>query len=165
MVAEIAMPAAKRKLATTWFVAVVPIFLLVFARTILGSPDSAAATQLWSWFLPTVLPTLSLIVGVLVEDFLVEGKKTRAADPYLFRLARTMSLAYIALVLLTFALAPLSKLGEADVLTLSHLWLSPLQGLVAAVLAAFFVKKEETAAEDVPAGGTPHPAEAKPGPA
>src|SRR3546814_5910722 len=49
------------------------VFLLLVAQSLLGRYEPATH-EVWGWFLPTVMPTLSLIVGVLVADRRAAGK-------------------------------------------------------------------------------------------
>lgn len=102
----------------------------------------------WGWFLPTVLPTLSLIVGVLVSQARlpdVPGRSAGSSGP-IFRLAAVLSTVYLLLVAASVVIAAL--LGDRertplDLMQLSNLWLAPLQGLAAACLGFFFHHQKE----------------------
>ncbi|MBU4445014.1 hypothetical protein KJ656_08045 [bacterium] len=140
------MSNCKRKLATLWFSGAGVLFFVLLLQTIFGrygnrSPDA------WSWFLPTILPTLSLVIGVLVMDVLGKGLRAIVVDAFLFRLTFGISTAYLVAVLLLFLLQPFSTVSPFDLLNQSNLWLGPFQGLVAAAMGAFFVKSPEESQE------------------
>ena len=97
--------------------------------------------EVFGWFLPTVLPTLSLILGVSVMDSLGKGIQTPRADQFLFKLALGLSIAYLVTVMATVVIQPFTTILPIEIMHKSHLWLGPFQGLVAASLSAFFVNK------------------------
>src|SRR5437773_2388168 len=65
--------------------------------------------DVFGWFLPTVMPTLSLVIGVLVMDATGRGTKITKPDAFLFKLAMGLSCVYLATVLLTIVLQPFSS--------------------------------------------------------
>ena len=143
------MPRARKRLAKIWFIASAAVFLLVIIASI--NRDDRTLVTLWSWFLPSIIPTLSLIVGVLITEHMGRSAPdARLADPFLLGLSTWLSVAYIALV----AASLVFHLVEWLTLESSQLYLAPVQGLAATALSAFFLKKEggETAA---PAPGPP----------
>jgi hypothetical protein len=139
--ADLPMVRCKRRLATVWFVLGGVIFLLLVIQTVMGYYGQRA-TDAWGWFLPNVMPTLSLIVGVLVLDQMGGGVKTRTADAFLYRLALGLSCAYLLLILLSILIQPFAPLPPLELMQQSNLWLGPLQGLVAGALGAFFIKAD-----------------------
>jgi hypothetical protein len=139
--AGLPMVRCKRRLATVWFVLGGVIFLLLVIQTVMGYYGQRA-TDAWGWFLPNVMPTLSLIVGVLVLDQMGGGVKTRTADAFLYRLALGLSCAYLLLILLSILVQPFAPLPPLELMQQSNLWLGPLQGLVAGALGAFFIKAD-----------------------
>jgi hypothetical protein len=139
--AGIPMARCKRRLATVWFVLSGLIFLLLVAQTVMGRYGNGA-TDAWGWFLPNVMPTLSLIVAVLVLDQMGKGAQARTADRFLFRLAISLSAAYLLLILLSILVQPFAPLPPLQLMQQANLWLGPLQGLVAGALGAFFIKAD-----------------------
>jgi hypothetical protein len=139
--AALPMRRCKRRLATVWFALAGLIFLVLVLQSVMGHYGQQA-TDAWGWFLPNVMPTLSLIVGVLVLDQLGGGVKTRTADAFLYRLAFWLSCAYLLLILLSILIQPFAPLAPLELMQQSNLWLGPLQGLVAGALGAFFVKAD-----------------------
>lgn len=131
-------------LATIWLIGAGSVFLLLVAQSLLGHYEPATQ-EVWSWFLPTVLPTLSLIIGVLVADRRGDGRKTRGkgagepVDRLFFRLGASMSVLYLLLVALSVLIQPfLPQAAPLELMHRSNLWLGPLQGLTVAALGAFF---------------------------
>jgi len=117
-------------LASIWLVGAGLILLLMVLQSLMGYYGSRTEDA-WGWYLPTVMPTLSLIIGVLVADF--RAAKTavgsrRDSGP-LLGLSVGISLFYLMLVSLSILLQPL--LPQTPPLEL-------MQGLAAATLAAFF---------------------------
>lgn len=133
--------AAQWRLASIWLAGGAVILLILVGQSLAGF-YGARTGDVWSWFLPTVLPTLSLIVGALVSE--ARAPETAVAlrpNPPVFRLAAGLSLLYLMLVVVSVVAAAI--LGDRerpplDLLQLSNLWLAPLQGLVAASLGFFF---------------------------
>ncbi len=132
---------SRNRLAILWFTGSGVIFSVLLLQTFLGryGENSSAA---WEWFLPTIMPTLSLIVGVVVMDTVGKGVKLRSVDGFVFRLSFILSLFYLVAVSLTIFLKPFSPLSASELMKLSNLWLGPFQGLVSASLGVFFMKRD-----------------------
>jgi len=129
----------KRRLATVWFGGAGIVFLLVLLQSLFGRYGDEV-TQAWGWLLSSVMPTLSLIIGVLVLDAVQRADVTRTIDAFLFRLTVWLSLAYLLAVFLVVVLTPFSDLGPIQLMTKLNVVLGPVQGLVAAAMGAFFVR-------------------------
>ena len=132
---------AKRRLAVLWFVASALLIALILIQTITGKYQNLVS-QAWSWLLPTVMPTLSLVVAVLVSDQLGRNPHERAADPFLLGLCYGLSLFYLLAVAAVIVFYKFSGFGPLKFMQASSIFLGPLQGLVSAALAAFFVKEK-----------------------
>ena len=133
----------KKSLAKVWFLGAGIVFILILLQTLFGK-YSGQEEKAWGWFLPTVMPTLSLMIGVLVADTKQrQVKDERKIDPFLFKLSMSLSIAYFGVVLLTILVQPFTEMLILELLDKSNLWLGPLQGLVAASLGAFFIKREK----------------------
>ena len=135
------MALCKKRLGLLWFSGSAFLFLLVLFQTVLGhynpTPDEA-----WGWLMPGLLPTLSLIISVLVMDALDKSVKVETVDRFLFLLTFGLSTFYLLMLALSIFLQPFSTLDPVAMLKQSSLWLGPLQGLVSAALAAFFIKRD-----------------------
>jgi len=130
----------RRRLAVIWFIGSAILFLLLIAQTIFKHYGDRA-TAVWSWFLPMIMPTLSLIIGVLVWDAQDKAPGRGHADRFLYRLAAILSASYLLILSLTFFLSPFVPWTPLELMAQSSLYMGPFQGLVAAALGAFFVSK------------------------
>jgi cytochrome bd-type quinol oxidase subunit 2 len=114
--------------------------ILVISSILRGQAD--AAREVWSWFLPLVIPTLGLMVGVLGAAAI-----TRRTEGYVRKsfvdIAYWLSLAYLLLLFLTIALEPFSRLRGAELHGMSNYWMAPFQGLVVAALGYLFTSDEK----------------------
>ena len=137
---RIPVAASRRRLATVWFIGAGLLFVLLLLQSIFGKFGDKAS-EAWYWLLPTIMPTLSLIMGVLVSDTL-GSVKTNTVDQFMFRLSFFLSIAYMLVVSLTILLSPFSEQPPLELMNLSNLWLGPFQGLVSAALGAFFVSRK-----------------------
>ncbi len=137
----ISIVTCRKRLALLWFTGSFVIFILLVAQSLFGKYGEEAE-EVWSWFLPTIMPTLSLIAGVFVVDLTISKDLEKKVDRFIFRLAFGLSVVYILLVLSTLLVQPLTRFAPLELMKRSNLWLGPVQGLVAAVLGVFFVKSE-----------------------
>ena len=133
----------RKRLAIAWFVLGGFLILLMILMSLLGK-FGGRTSEAWGWFLPALMPTLSLIVGVLVIDLRSESSKCpKHVDRFLYLLALWLSLGYLLAIALTFLAQPLVNTPILDLMQLTDLWLGPLQGIVAAALGVFFLRGEE----------------------
>lgn len=127
---------AKKKLTIVWFSGSGVLFLLVLLQTIFGKYLDKVG-EAWAWLLPTFMPTLSLIVGVLVADSLGKNENKDASEPptadqFVFHLSFSLSIAYLLVVVLTILLSPFFEQAAQektifDLMKLSNLWLAPFK--------------------------------------
>ena len=132
-------------LAGTWFVGAGLCFVVLVGQSQVGLYDSDTAA-VWGWFLPTVMPTLSLIVGSLVADYRkVPVRASERAKPTagpVFWLGVALSAFYLLLLGTTIAMASIQvEAAPLGLMQRSNLWLGPLQGLCVAALGFFFQSK------------------------
>ena len=132
---------SQRHLALVWFSGAGFIFFIVLLQTILGTYGDKAKDA-WSWLMPTIIPTLSLIIGVLVSDSISQRSKDISVDHFVFKLSFYLSIAYVVVVSLTVLLSVFSEQSPIELMKLSNLWLAPFQGLVSAALGAFFISRK-----------------------
>lgn len=117
--------------------------VLVLLSILRGQADVARET--WSWFLPLVLPTLGLILGVLGAAALTSQREAYVRRSY-FDLAKYLSLAYFILMLLVIFMEPLSPLKGTALYGVSNYWMGPFQGLVTAAIGYLFASGQAQAA-------------------
>jgi hypothetical protein len=142
----IAMTVARQRLAAVWFGGFAAIFLMVLAISLFGAADAEAAAALWSWFLPTVMPSLSLIAGMMFATREAAGHGDKEVERFQLGLATWFSAGYLAVVAVTLLASPFFTLAD------SHLWLAPLQGLASAMLGMFFAQRDANPARNRRAG-------------
>jgi hypothetical protein len=131
---------ARNKLATVWFTGAGAMLALLAVQSILGKHDKLQ--EVWSWFVPNVIPSLSLMLGVIAADALSSTEDARSVKVTFFRIARGVSLFYLTLLALTILLEPFSPRPGMELFTLSNYWLSPTQGLAVAAVGAVFATQE-----------------------
>ena len=135
---------AQRRLAYLWFIGAALPFLLVVLQSLVGSKYGDRSREVWEWLLPTILPTSSLILSVLVVDAHQRSNGRRRIGRLLYNLAFWLAGIYLLIVNahLVF-MPPVDPTGEAvgglETLSASTIYLGPLQGLVTAAFGAFFV--------------------------
>ena len=127
--------------ASIWLGGAGLVFLILVVQSLVGRYGSQSEAA-WAWYLPTVMPTLSLIIGVLVNDFRAGptgAKVLPVSAKGLFWMGVGLSSFYLLLVAVTILVQPfLQDVSPIELMHRSNLWLGPLQGLTAGVLAAFF---------------------------
>lgn len=153
----VSMSQCKRRLATLWFSGAGSVFLVVYLQMIFGRYGDKVG-EVWSWTLPTIVPTLSLAIGVLVMDALGKGASVNRIDRFLYRLTFGLSCGYLLAVMFLFLLQPLSPVPPLQLMQQSNFWLGPFQGLVAAGMGAFFSTTPDEARTGGPRAVQPLPA-------
>ena len=133
---------AKKRLAFLWIVVGAVLFIILILQSMFGR-FGERTQEAWSWFLPTIVPTLSLMIGALVLEARTNGGSQKTVDSYFYWLSLWLSIFYLVVVAMTPLLQPFTGTPPFKLMTLSNLWLAPLQGLTAAALGIFFVKGEE----------------------
>ncbi len=136
---------SKWLLAGVWFTGAGLVFVVLVVQSLAGHYGSRS-NDAWGWYLPTVMPTLSLIIGALVSDF--RSGAAAAGDPALpvnaqglLWLSLAFSVFYLTLVAVSVLAQPfLPNMSPLELMQRSNLWLGPLQGLTIGALAAFFRK-------------------------
>jgi hypothetical protein len=133
-------------LATVWLAAFLFLLTVLILQATFGrygtNASDGKASEAFSWFLPTIVPTLSLIIGVLVSDARDDRKDVKLVDQMMYRLSMLLSIFYLAMVSLIFFIDPFTNWSQLQLMKISNLWLGPLQGLVSATIGVFFFSKE-----------------------
>lgn len=114
--------------------------ILVVASILRGRAD--AAREVWSWYLPLVLPTVGLMIGVLGAAAIAKSEETFVRKDF-SQIAQWLSIAYLLILSLTILLEPFSPLKGAELHGMSNYWLGPFQGLVVAALGYIFSSGKE----------------------
>lgn len=143
---------SQRKLAVVWFLGAAIVFVIVVGQTTIGDkfvtltvPPDDRALDVWKWFLPSVTPTLGLVMGVLANNEVHEearrSAQARSVSPFFFSTSLYLSMFYLALVAFVVVVTPYQADVEARLrfLTKSHLFLAPVQALLSVALGVFFI--------------------------
>lgn len=133
------------KLAVVWLTGGGLVLVILVIQSLL-SAYGTLTQEAWGWFLPTLMPTLGMIVTVLTYtalDPLASGSVVRRS---FFGIALSLSILYLLLVSLTILIQPFATSSPEQRIGLmrtSNLWLGPVQGLVASALGVLFVSKQK----------------------
>jgi len=137
---KIEMGKCKRRLSKLWFIASGFLFLIILLQTIFEHYGENA-NEAWEWLLPSVMPTLSLMIGAYVVDIKGKGIAKKRVERYIYRISFMLSAVYLLALMLTILLQPFSSLNLME--QVNHCWLGPFQGIVSASIGMFFFKTEE----------------------
>ncbi|HKQ47661.1 MAG TPA: hypothetical protein VJZ71_06310 [Phycisphaerae bacterium] len=135
------MKKCKQWLAIVWFIGAAIISSVVIVQSILGRYGNKESEAI-GWLLPTVMPTLSLMIAVFAAEALKPGRKGERVDSFMFWLNVAISVFYLSVVAATIFLSPFATIGPLALMKMSNLWLGPCQGLAAAGLGVFFVNSQ-----------------------
>jgi hypothetical protein len=130
---------ARNKLTRIWYVGAGISFVWLMVVTIVGTFGDDTR-EVWSWFLPSVLPTLSLMIAVLGATAFGKKDKRYVRKPFV-DLATGLSLVYLAALFVTVLAAHFRK-PAIDLFLLSNVYLGPLQGLTVGAISYLFIAKE-----------------------
>lgn len=133
---------AQVRLVSLWLIGIAPTFLLLTTRTLYNW--RIAAQDVWAWFSPNAVPTLSLIVGGYLAVTRVRRGREQLADTFVYRMTFVISAMYLLTILTLVLVTASSNVWAAlDTFRTANLPLGILQGLVAASLGYFFVSPEK----------------------
>jgi hypothetical protein len=134
---------ARNGLARLWFIWGFVILLVVIVQSILGYYGEQLR-EAWSWFIPTIVPTCSLMLGVLGESAMRnEDDDLRTVKRTFYQLTRWISCGYLLILSLTICLAPFAPVNAVQLYTLSNYWLAPMQGIVGATIGVLVVSQQQ----------------------
>jgi hypothetical protein len=126
-------------LTAVWWVWGLLLFLLLIALSQRSALFGDSVSAVWEWFLPHVLPTLSL-VGVTAYATPPDKAQAEAPSPMPFFLALAASCVHLAALSLAL-LGTQSSVAPLEHLRTANLWLAPLQALATSSLAVFFIRR------------------------
>lgn len=136
----------RKRLATLWFIVCGLLFLLLILQTISGK-YADKVNDAWGWFLPTIMPSLSLIAATWVSDVSQTSAEGQEANRFLYKLALSVSGFYLLAVFLALIGNIFSATPPLELMRQSNLFLGPIQGLVAGIIGLFFVRKSSRKAK------------------
>lgn len=131
----------RTRLAVVWLGGCSLIIVIVVLQSLIGKYGSHTQ-EAWAWLLPTIMPTLSMIVAVLGYTALDPNQSASVVRKGFYDLAVYLSGIYLLLTLLTIVIHPLADAPPLELMTISNLWLGPIQALVASALGVLFVSRQ-----------------------
>jgi hypothetical protein len=134
---------AKKLIATLWFIGGAILFFLILVQTITGKFEDKIQ-EAWGWFLPLILPNLTLMIGVFANDIKTLSTQDVTVDNFYYRLTFALSFFYLLSILLIFLLQPIISFPIIELMHNSSIFLGPFQGLVSLSIGLFFVNKDKT---------------------
>lgn len=140
---KISMRKCRTNLFILWLVCSIVLVIIMWLQIAFGHYGDKGR-QAIEWLLPTISPTLALVVGVWAKDAL----DTRTTNIYvkkdIYRVSLIVSIGYFIFILLAILLQPFVALEPLEFLTESNLVLGLFQGVVTAVIGIFFIQKVES---------------------
>jgi hypothetical protein len=139
----------RTRFAWAWLIGAGLMFLLLVLQSLMhvyADPTGDKTPEVWGWFLPTIMPSLGLIITVLTYTALDPNMTGAVVRKSYVPVAFWLSVVYLATVLLTVLIQPFSAKTAAEAVNMmrtSNLWLGPFQGIVASALGILFVTKEK----------------------
>ena len=139
---SILFESARNRLAVLWcsFTAVILVTLVLLSFTSAFEINGSDKTEdAWDWFLPTIMPSLSLVVsGLTSVTAPLHGRGVRISS---YRFAMGVSTFYLSLAIIPILIEPFTQYSILALLKRSHLWLGPLQGVVTPAIGYLFLPK------------------------
>ena len=152
----------RSRLGWIWFIGAGLIFIVMIMQSLLGNYRTSTADltqQAWSWLLPTLMPSVGLIVTVLSYSALDPNVSAFVVRKNFVTVATGFSIFYLFTVLITLAIQPIAAPSDPEkaigLMHTSNLWLGPLQGVVASAIGVLFTSKEPDRQTIPAAGATP----------
>ncbi len=130
-----------------WIGAFMVIGAVLFIQQVAGvyGADSEAV---WSWFIPNILPTVSLMAATLVSAQDRPETDTKLVDRQYFRLTLIVSVFYVALLFGTVMAQPFTGIEPLELMSDSSLYLAPFQGIATGLIGVFLLKKPAPPPDD-----------------
>jgi len=141
----ISLDAVRSRLAVVWLGGATIILLVLVLQSLLGHYCDKVQ-EVWGWLLPTLTPTLGLIVTVLGYTALDPKALEAVVRRSFFIMSLWLSVLYLILVLVVILIQPFvgaDCVKAVELMRMSNLWLGPVQGLVASALGVLFVSKKQ----------------------
>ena len=136
---KIAMLKCQTRLMLVWVVECVLLLLVAWLQILFGHYGEKGR-DVMEWLLPSITPTLSLVVGVWANSALNKSKKTEKVGIAIYRAVLAVSVFYLVFIGLIFAIQPMVPLSPLEVINNSSLIMAPLQGIVCIFIGIFFTQ-------------------------
>jgi hypothetical protein len=138
---DISVKTCQQKISLLWIVLSGLIFIILIAQSVGGHYDTNSLQRVWSWILPIIMPTLALVVAVGVVNSGTLNVNEQTIDSYHYYVALALSFLYLLSVLIVILFNVSGNIkNDISAIESSSIWLGPLQGVVTAAMATFFIK-------------------------
>lgn len=143
--------AARDRLGLLWLSFFVLLFLLFVLQTF-GQRFGSREEQAWAWFLPSILPTVSLILAVYAREAF-DRRSRRRIRKGPFYIAFAVSLLYLLILAAVIVVPAFWGRPFFEFIGATAYFLGPLQGLAAGILGVFFAQATGGDGKEKPATG------------
>jgi cytochrome bd-type quinol oxidase subunit 2 len=131
------LDAARNQLAKIWFWGSSLPFMILTIQSILGKYGENVQDA-FSWFIPTVFPTLTLMISVIGAAAL-KPKEDRVIRTNFLKITVGISIAYLIVLSLVIFLQPFSRYEDPiKLFSISNFFIAPLQGIAVGSLGFLF---------------------------
>lgn len=131
------LDSARNQLARIWFWGSSLPFMILTVQSILGKYGENVQAA-FSWFIPTVFPTLTLMISVIGAAAL-KPKEDRIIRTNFLKITVGISIAYLIVLSLVIFLQPFSKYEDPiKLFSISNFFIAPLQGIAVGALGFLF---------------------------
>jgi hypothetical protein len=133
----------QQNVAILWFCGGGLAMIILIVQSIAGT-WGAWVSDAWSWLLPTVLPTLTLILSTVVAEAIQQRDSRIEVNSFAYYLCMGLSAFYLICVVSLLFAVNFVQMKPLELMKMSSLWLAPLQGLLSGIIGVFFVKQTES---------------------
>ncbi len=130
----------QQRIAILWFCGGGLAMIILIAQSIAGTWGTWVSDA-WSWLLPTILPTLTLIVTTVVVESTQQRTSRTEVNSFAYYLCLGLSAFYLICVVTILIAVNFVQTKPLELMKMSSLWLAPLQGLLSGIIGVFFVKQ------------------------
>ena len=119
------------------------ILLLVAWLQIIFDHYGENGRDVFEWLLPSIVPTLSLVTGVWINNARKKSQGKKQVDRGTYRIVLAVSIIYLLFIGMVFAVQPMVARPPIEVVQDSSLILAPLQGVMCGFIGIFFNQSPE----------------------
>jgi cytochrome c-type biogenesis protein CcmH/NrfF len=130
----------QQSIAILWFIGGGLAMTILIAQS-MAKTWGSWVSDAWSWLLPAILPTLTLIISTVVVESTQQRKSRTEVNSFAYYLCIGLSAFYLICVLTVLLSINFVQIKPLDLMKMSSLWLAPLQGLLSGIIGVFFVKQ------------------------
>jgi hypothetical protein len=138
----ISIDVVRVRLGRLWLIGTLAITTIMVIQSLLGKYEKDSQ-EAWGWLLPTITPTLGMIVAVLSYTALDRTLLDASVRRSFYVITWWLSFVYLFFILLTILIQPFTNRQPIELMRMSNLWLGPMQGLVGSALGVLFVSKKK----------------------